>query len=210
VLCNLNLRNSAHSGLQRQDGHLELQVGIWASFKHLKDNAMIEAKQNNSHTTVNQARTIQIVVFKLGKEEYGLHIDQTKEVVITPTVTRMPQTPAFVKGVANVRGNVIAIIDLEAKFGLVPAERSENLITNFTLVIESDEYKMGILVKDVPNTLSISEANIENSVFSGDHQTDQSYITGIVKLDKRLIIMIDIFKVINEQESNQLFRKQNV
>ena len=171
---------------------------------------MIEAKQNNSNPIENHARTLQIVVFKLGKEEYGLHIDQIKEVVITPTVTRMPQTPAFVKGVANVRGNVIAIIDLEAKFGLAQAEDATKGTTNFTLVIESDEYKMGILVRDVPNTLSISESNIENSVFSGDHQAEQSYITGIVKLEKRLIIMIDIFKVINEQESNQLFKKQNV
>jgi purine-binding chemotaxis protein CheW len=152
--------------------------------------------------------TKQIVVFKLGQEEYGLNIDQIKEVVTTPTITRMPQTPAFVRGVANIRGNVIAILDLEEKFSL---ERSNNGYegTNFTLVIESDYYKMGILVREVPNTLSISSASIEESVFTGDHQLDQSYITGIAKLEKRLIIMIDIFKVINDQEAQQLFKKSN-
>lgn len=152
----------------------------------------------------------QIVVFKLGQEEYGLPIDQIKEVVITPTITRMPQTQLFVRGVANIRGNVIAILDLEEKFGLQRSKESDHSGNNYTLVIESDEYKMGILVREVPNTLSISSSSIESTVFTGDQQTDQSYITGIVKLEKRLVIMIDIFKVINEQEAQQLFKKNEV
>lgn len=168
---------------------------------------MSEFNQNKAVPT-EQARNLQIVVFKLGQEEYGLHIDQIKEVVITPTITRMPQTPAFVKGVANIRGNVIAILDLEEKFGLVKQQATSEKRNNFTLVIESEDYKMGILVREVPNTLSISSSNIENSVLTGDLQSEQAYITGIVKLDKRLIIMIDIFKVINEQEANQL-KKQS-
>jgi len=170
---------------------------------------MSEKRQHGNDSQLTQARTRQIVVFKLGEEEYGLHIDQIKEVVITPTITRMPQTPSFVKGVANIRGNVIAILDLEEKFGLVRDQESVHRGNNFTLVIESDEYKMGILVREVPNTLSISTTSIEDSVFTGDHQSEQSYVTGIVKLEKRLIIMIDIFKVINDRESQQLFKRQN-
>jgi purine-binding chemotaxis protein CheW len=152
----------------------------------------------------------QIVIFTLGQEEYGLPIDQIKEVVITPAITRMPQTPLFVRGVANIRGNVIAILDLEEKFGLnrdIKSDRSEN---NYTLVIESDEYKMGILVRNVPDTLSISSSAIESTVFAGDQQGDQSYVTGIVKLDKRLIIMIDIFKVVSDHEAQQVFKKNDV
>jgi purine-binding chemotaxis protein CheW len=171
---------------------------------------MSEINSKNNVAAVSQARTMQIVVFKLGQEEYGLPIDQIKEVVITPTITRMPQTPAFVKGVANIRGNVIALLDLEEKFGLTRAQETGEKGNNFTLVIESEDYKMGILVREVPNTLSISSANIEDTVFTGDHQAEQSYITGIVKLEKRLIIMIDIFKVINEKESQQIFKKQEV
>ena len=149
---------------------------------------------------------LQIVVFKLGQEEYGMPIDQIKEVVITPTITKMPQTPEFLKGVANIRGNIIAILDLETKFGFQPTtSKSDN---NFTLVIESEEHKMGVLVKEVPNTLSISRSTIEETVFTGEGGADQNYITGIVKLEKRLIIMIDIFKVISDQESRQIFRKQ--
>lgn len=169
---------------------------------------MSELGQSVKSSMSSQASTQQIVVFKLGQEEYGIHIDQIKEVVITPTITRMPQTLPFVRGVANVRGNVIAILDLEEKFGLIRNNETRQTGNNFTLVIESEEYKMGILVREVPNTLSISASSIEDSVFAGDLQSEQNYITGIVKLEKRLIILIDIFKVINDQESQQLLKKQ--
>jgi len=171
---------------------------------------MMNKKDQVKEPAADNNDTKQIVVFKLGEEEYGLSIDQIKEVVITPNITRMPQTPSFVKGVANIRGNIIAILDLEDKFGLVRSVGTSNRDNNYTLVIESDEYKMGILVREVPNTLSVSLASIENSIFTGDQQSEQSYITGIIKLNKRLIIMIDIFKVINEQEAHQLFKRENL
>jgi purine-binding chemotaxis protein CheW len=163
--------------------------------------------KHQKETPTAASRNQQIVVFKLGQEEYGLSIDQIKEVVITPNITQMPQTPAYVRGVANIRGNVIAILDLEEKFKLQRSKEIAHTGNNYTLVIESDEHKMGILVREVPNTLSISTSSIENSVFTGDQQAEQTYITGIVKLEKRLVIMIDIFKVINEQEAGQIFKK---
>ncbi|MEJ7643193.1 MAG: chemotaxis protein CheW [Chryseolinea sp.] len=170
---------------------------------------MSDITSKNPIANAQHAQVMQVVVFKLGQEEYGLPIHQIKEVVTTPTVTCMPQTPPFVKGVANVRGNIIAMLDLEEKFGLVRNPENGSKGNKFTLVIESEDYKMGILVREVPNTLSILSTNIEDSVFTGDHQSEQSYITGIVKLEKRLIIMIDIFKVINEQEAQKLFKEQD-
>jgi purine-binding chemotaxis protein CheW len=144
------------------------------------------------------SRSFQIVVFKVGEEEYGMHIDQIKEVVITPAITKMPETPDFMKGVANIRGNVIAIMDLEVKFGygtlVQPGEKS------YTLVIENEDYKFGIRVKDVPNTISISENDIENSNFILDNNQEVSYIKGVVKLPGRLIILVDILKLINEKD----------
>ena len=152
-----------------------------------------------------QSQIQQIVVFKLGQEEYGLSIGQIKEVVSTPVITRMPQTQSYVRGVANIRGTVIAMLDLEEKFGLQTTHQSETS-HKYTLVIDSNEYKMGVLVRDVPNTLSISANNIEQSLFNSDNDSQNSYITGIVKLDKRLIIMIDIYKVINEKEAQVLLK----
>jgi purine-binding chemotaxis protein CheW len=151
-------------------------------------------------------KNFQIVVFRIGEEEYGLHIDQIKEVVITPVITRMPETSSFLKGVANIRGNVIAIIDLDEKFGY--GSQLQNGKKSYTLVIESEDFKMGVRVKDVPNTISISENDVENSGFVLDNGQEQSYIKGIVKLPNRLIIMIDIFKVINEKDIHSMYKKE--
>ncbi len=152
--------------------------------------------------TTASTKTLQIVVFKLGQEEYGLQIDQIKEVVITPNITRMPQTPSFVKGVANIRGNVIAIFDLEDRFNLT---RSQNGSNKYTLVVESEDIKLGLLVNEVPNTVSVNASDLDESVgIINDANTDTNYIKGIIKHGDRLIILVDIFKVIDQEMTNTL------
>jgi purine-binding chemotaxis protein CheW len=148
--------------------------------------------------------SLQIVVFKLGQEEYGLHIDQIKEVVLTPNITEMPQTASFVKGVANIRGNVIAIFDLEDRFGL-EKDGVDTRTGNYTLVVESEDIKLGLLVDEVPNTVSIKISDLDESVsIINDASTETNYIKGIIKSGERLIIMIDIFKVISQEETDTL------
>lgn len=156
-----------------------------------------------STTTNTSQRLLQIVVFKLGHEEYGLHIDQIKEVVITPNITKMPQTPSFVKGVANIRGNVIAIFDLEERFNLVRAMETKG--SKYTLVVASEDVKMGLLVSEVPNTVSVNASDLDESVsVINDAHAETNYIKGIIKTGKRLIILIDIFKVIDHEMTNTL------
>jgi len=146
------------------------------------------------------SRTLQIVVFRLGNEEYGLHIDQIKEVVITPNITRMPQTPPYIKGVANIRGNVIAIFDLEERFNLARTIQTQG--SKYTLVVESDEVKMGLLVAEVPNTVTVNKSDLDESIgIINDANAENNYIKGIIKTGKRLIILIDVFKVIDQEMS---------
>lgn len=145
---------------------------------------------------------ILLVIFKLGNEEYALPIDQIKEVVLTPRISKIPQTPDYVKGVANIRGNVISIVDLEERFGLLSAEDAKRTVnqvgSNYTLVIESEEYKVGVLVKDVPNTLSVKVGEIDTTAGLLKHSAlDENAINGIVKLEDRMIIMIDILSMMN-------------
>lgn len=150
----------------------------------------------------SEFKTTQIIVFKLGEEEYGLQIDQIKEVVLTPNITRIPLTSKHIKGVANVRGNILAIIDLEERFGLKSENDNSNITKpNFTLVVESEDFKMGILVREVPNTLAISEKDIDLSPnIIQETSQDKNYIKGIVKKQNRLIILIDVYKIINKEE----------
>lgn len=174
---------------------------------------MEEKKKKAAEPAAEKAyQNQQLIVFRLGQEEYALHIDQVKEVVITPHITRMPQTPSFVRGVANIRGNIIAIIDLEEKFGLSAlSDEPAKHANHFTLVIESEEFKMGVLVKEVPNTLSISEADIEEtSHVIHEAGVESGYIKGVAKSGDRLIILIDIFKIMSEKEFDTLLRKQAI
>jgi len=170
---------------------------------------MAEQTNSNTPTANNNNRSLQIVVFKLGHEEYGIQIDQIKEVVITPNITRMPQTQSFVKGVANIRGNVIAIFDLEERFNL---ERTGTHHGNrYTLVVESEDFKMGLLVNEVPNTVSVNAANLDESVsIINDSNSESNYIKGIIKHDKRLIILIDIFKVIDQEMTTTIKKAASV
>jgi purine-binding chemotaxis protein CheW len=168
----------------------------------------MEMTQQNKATVEQKTKAgmFQIIVFKQGDEEYALQIDQIKEVVITPNVTRMPQTPSFIKGVANIRGNIIAILDLEDMFNL---KRTNTLGEgkNFTLVVESEDIKMGLLVREVPNTLSVAASDFDESVnIINDSQVDSNYIKGVIKSGERLIILIDVFKVINHEMIHSLKR----
>ena len=142
---------------------------------------------------------IQLVVFKLGSEEYALSIDHIKEVVITPNISMMPKTPSYIKGVANIRGSVIAIIDLEDKFSLKSIGHEKEF--NYTLVIESDEYSVGILVNEVPNTLNTSTSMIDTtSNVMQFSSLDEDCISGIVKDEEKMIILIDIIKMVEKED----------
>ncbi len=150
----------------------------------------------------NQGQKLhQVIVFKLGQEEYGLMIDQIKEVVLTPPISKVPLTQGYIKGVANIRGNVMAILDLEEKFGLSRPDGPANDNANYCLVVESKKHNMAVLVREVPNTLSVADSDIDASPsIISEFAGEKNYIQGIIKLEKRLVILIDIFKVISKEE----------
>ena len=159
--------------------------------------------------TDQQQERVQIIVFRLGNEEYGLLIDEIKEVVITPPIAKIPLAPPYIKGVANIRGNILAIVDLEEKFMLKPAEaEADERKSHYSLVVESPTHKMAILVKEVPNTLSVGRALIDQSpgliAQTGEHK---GYIKGIIKLEKRLIILIDLLKIISTRDINNALQE---
>jgi purine-binding chemotaxis protein CheW len=152
--------------------------------------------QKGTNATIEKQQ--QLIVFRLGNEEYGLPIEQIKEVVLTPPVTRIPLMPNHIKGVANIRGSILAIVDLEEKLGLQTHDEAANTKRHYALVIESKDYHMAILAREVPNTLSVPESAIEQSPnLIYDNSPEKGYIKGIIKLDERLVILIDIFKIMN-------------
>lgn len=150
---------------------------------------------------------IQLIVFKLGEEEYGIRIDQVKEVTITPEITRMPKTPHFIKGVANIRGDIIAIMDLEERFNIKPVvpDYGGGPPRTYTLALEAKDYTLGLIVRDVPQSVTVPISRIDKTpAFIQDINVNENFIEGIGKLDNRLIIMLDILKILTNEEVQQL------
>jgi purine-binding chemotaxis protein CheW len=158
-------------------------------------------RASEKETIKEKGELLQLIVFKLNDGEYALQIDQIKEVVLTPRIAQVPQTPAYLKGVANIRGNVIAIIDLEQKFNLGASSTQDDSSANYTLVIESDEYKVGVLVKEVPNTLTVEASEIDSSASIIQFSSlNADCIEGIVKIDDRMIIQVNMLELMRTDE----------
>jgi purine-binding chemotaxis protein CheW len=151
---------------------------------------------------------VHLIVFRLGAEEYGIRIEQVKEVTVTPDIARMPKTPAFIKGVANIRGDIIAIMDLEERFKIAPVVQAEKpMRTNitYTLVIESENYTIGILVREVPQSLTIPISKIDKTPgIIQEANVQENFIDGIAKVEGRLIIIFDMKRILSMDELQQL------
>lgn len=148
-----------------------------------------------------------LIVFKLGAESYAIKIEQVKEVTITPVITRMPRTPHFVKGVANIRGDIIAIMDLEERFHIRPEPLAEGLNPNitYTLVLEAKDYSIGVVVKEVPQSLNLPISKIDRAPsFLQDANISENFIEGLAKINERLIIVLDMNKILTQEEIKEI------
>ena len=149
---------------------------------------------------------VQLIVFCLGDEDYGIRIEQVKEVTITPEVVRMPKTPLFIKGIANLRGEIIAVVDLEERFQLRPAGRPVPEFS-YTLAVEAPDYTLGLLVREVPRPVTVPVSAIEPAPdFVQDDGQREKYLEGIAKLpgDQGVIIVLDMLKLLTPSEIMRL------
>lgn len=164
------------------------------------DDVKREAGQEDDEK--KHVQRLQLIVFKLGTEEYAMPIEQIKEVVLTPKIAKMPQTPAYIKGVANIRGNIIAIMDLGQKFALQEAIIDVES-AKYTLVVESEKFKVGLLVKDVPNTLTVTVDDIDSAAdFVQYTALNSDSLVGVVKAENRMIILVDMIKLVEAEDMN--------
>jgi purine-binding chemotaxis protein CheW len=149
---------------------------------------------------------VHLIVFKLGEEEYGIRIEQVKEVTITPEITRMPKTPSFIKGVANIRGDIIAIMDLEERFQIRTVSPEGNMPRHtYTLALEARDFTIGLIVRDVPQSLTLPVSKLDKTPsFIQDININEHFIEGIGKIEGRLIIVLDILRILSADEVQQL------
>ena len=146
------------------------------------------------------------LTFTLAEEEYGIGILKVKEIIGMMAITTVPQTPGYVKGVINLRGKVIPVIDLRLKFGMEAMDYTER-----TCIIVVDirggnrEIQMGIVVDSVSEVLNIKPGEIEDTPTFGS-KMDTAYILGMAKTGGGVKILLDIDKVLNTEEMGLLDR----
>ena len=142
----------------------------------------------------------QLVVFQLGAELYGVEIARVHEIIRLQTVTRVPHAPAFVEGVINLRGKVIPVVDLRRRFGLPLADHTR---ASRIVVVEIGDQVVGIVVDGVSEVLRVNKGTIEppSPVVAG---IESDYLHGIAKLPERLVILLNLDRVLARDERRAL------
>ena len=143
---------------------------------------------------------LQLVTFTINHEEYGVEILKVQEIIRTMEITKVPRAPEFVEGVINLRGKVIPIIDLRRRFGLAPKGHDKN---TRIIVIEINNIIVGFVVDAVSEVLRIPASTVEPPppVVAG---VDSDYISGVGKLQDRLLIMLDLDKLLSSDDLEML------
>ena len=150
-------------------------------------------------TPPERRRAGKYLAFFLAGEEYALEILAVNEIIGVQPITRVPRTPPYIRGVINLRGKVISIADLRAKFGLEPAATPETVI----IVVQVHGVPMGVLVDRVSEVVSIAGGDVEEAPsFGADVETD--YLLGIGKVNGRVRLLLDIERVLSTQDICQM------
>jgi purine-binding chemotaxis protein CheW len=140
------------------------------------------------------------LTFTLASEDYGIGILKIKEIIGMMPITSVPQTPSFVKGVVNLRGKVIPVVDLRLKFGLPAIDYSERTcIIVVEISGQSGAIKIGIVVDAVSEVLNVKGEDIENTPAFGT-RVNTDYILGMAKMGGSVKILLDIDKVLSTQD----------
>jgi purine-binding chemotaxis protein CheW len=144
--------------------------------------------------------THQYLTFKLDEEVFSLTITKVREVLDYTEITRVPKTPDFMRGVINVRGGVVPVVDLRVKFGMPPTPRTVNTcIIIVEVAMDEDTTVLGVLADQVEEVLEIAPQSIEAAPRIGTRlRTD--FIQGMGKRDEEFIIILDIDKVFSGEE----------
>jgi purine-binding chemotaxis protein CheW len=145
-------------------------------------------------------KDLHIVGFRIGNETYGVRIASVREIVRVPEITSVPSAPDLIEGVINLRGKIIPVMDLRKRFGQTEIVSDKK---NRILVVELENKLIGLIVNAASEVLKIPPADVDSpgSVFA---EGESSYVTGVGKLKGRLIILLDIAKLLQRPEYKRL------
>ncbi|GAV22531.1 chemotaxis protein CheW [Carboxydothermus pertinax] len=142
----------------------------------------------------------QIVIFTLNQQQYGVDIAQVFEIIRMTDITKIPNTPYFVEGVINLRGKIIPVIDLRKRLGMPEVERDK---ATRIIVVDVDGLTVGMIVDSVMEVFRLNDVEIESTP-SMINDIDSSFIQGIAIKDERMIILLDLNRVLKGEEKEAL------
>ena len=146
------------------------------------------------------ADSMQLVSFKMGDETYGIEITKIREIILMGQITQVPETPHHVKGLINLRSTVIPVIDLRARFGLAEGEMTDE---SRIVVLNVGSRTIGIVVDAVREVLRVSGDQISEAP-STVASLGNKYMTGLVRLEEQLLILLDVDQLFGEEEGAAL------
>jgi len=170
-------------------------------------NADVHKNDPVSPGTWEAAATLagKFMTFKLGNEEYGIEILKVREIIGLMEITRVPRVTPWVRGVINLRGKVVPVVDLRVKFGMSPTAATEQtVIIVVQCAVGGRELTMGILVDQVLEVLPLEASQIEPPPSFGTGDLDAGFILGVAKAEKRVIFLLDIGKVLSASEALEM------
>jgi len=164
----------------------------------------MESHTNTTHNEWMLSDTEQILTFSLNNEEYGVNILQVNEIREWTSITTIPDAPSYVRGVLNLRGNIVPIIDLRMRFSIEPIDYGPTTVVILLNIQNSEtENVIGIVVDSVSDTHAISKEDIRSKPTVGGF-IDIEYIKGLVNVDECLVMLLDINKLLSEHQIKEL------
>jgi len=157
---------------------------------------MLEATMVQDQRLDEATGSMQLVSFRLAQEEYGIEITQVQEIILMGEITRVPQTPPFIKGLINLRSTVIPIVDLRLRFGLAEQDATDE---TRIMVVNVQGKTLGIIVDAVSEVLRVSNDQIAPPppTVAG---LGKEYLTGLVRLERRLLILLEIDRILGAED----------
>jgi purine-binding chemotaxis protein CheW len=155
---------------------------------------------SSSKNADSNDEVLQWVTFKLESETYGVNVMQVQEILRYTEIAPVPGAPSYVLGIINLRGNVVTVIDTRARFGLMSAEATDN---SRVLIIEAEEQVIGILADSVAEVVYLRSSEIDSAPNIGTEESAK-FIQGVSNRDGELLILVDLNKLLNDDEWDEL------
>ena len=145
------------------------------------------------------------MTFQLAREEYGLEILKVREIIGLMEITRVPRTREFIRGVINLRGKVIPVVDLRLKFEMEACEPTDQtVIIVVQCAVDGRPLTMGLLVDQVLEVLTIDGGQIEPAPSLGHAAVEDEFILGVGKHEKRIVFLLDIARILSNDEAREV------